>query len=154
VDLGQVAGTARKAKYRKRFRKSAGVFEKKVGRAVDGWFDNAFVGVDYPRGGFANAFDTFTGPAAADAHHQKNLMTNYGLRHKISGVTVTQRHVWIDVLAPGGVIAGATARFKLGFTTTGDTKRKVKVSGRLFLSRTSSGKWRVFGFDVTKGGAR
>lgn len=153
ISIGQVAGTAIKQKYRKRFRADAQVFEKRVGQAVDGWFDNAFVGVSYPRSSFAHAFDTFTPGAAADARGQKQLMTNIGLSHKISGVTVTRRDVSVDVLAPGGVIAGATARFRLAFTTTGHAKKKVTVGGRLFLSRSSHGAWRIFGFDVAKGGA-
>jgi hypothetical protein len=44
-----------------------------------------------------------------------------------------------------------TARIKLGFTTTGHKKRKVTVTGRLFLTRNPRGHWRIFGYDVSKG---
>lgn len=151
VTIGKVAGIGRKNTYRKRFRPSVRPLEKRVGRAVDAWFDGAYVGVGYPRSSFSDAFASFTPAAAADAQAQKRLMTNWTLRNKISGVDVTARRVYLDVLAPGGVIAGATARVRLAFTTSGRTDEKVTVTGRLFLTRNSHGAWRVFGFDIAKG---
>lgn len=151
VTIGEVAGIGGTAKYRKRFRGSVHALEQRVGRVVDSWFDGAYVGGSYPRSGFADAFASFTPRAAADARHQRTLMTNWALRKKVSGVEATERRVRIDVLAPGGVIAGATARVRLAFTTSGRAERKVTVSGRLFLTRSSGGAWRVFGFDVAKG---
>jgi hypothetical protein len=79
-------------------------------------------------------------------------MTNWSLRHRISGVQVAKRTITVDVLAPHGRPAGATARVVLVFTTTGHTSQRVVVRGRLFLSPDPHGTWRVFGYDVTKGG--
>jgi len=150
VTIGKVSGTIRKP-YRKKFRKHRKALETKVGRAVDGWFDGAFVGLGYPTGSFPQAFDSFTNRAAADARRQKTLMTNWKWRHDIDGVTVTQRKVALDVLAPHGTAAGVTARVRLKFTTTGHKKKRVTVTGRLFLSKNPNGHWRIFGYDVSKG---
>jgi hypothetical protein len=150
VSLGEVAGTIRKP-FRKTFKKHEKALETAVRTAVDGWFDGAFVGVSYPADSFPQAFDTFTGPAAADARRQKTLMTNWKWRKEIDGVTVTQRKVTLDVLAPKGHPAGVTARVRLKFTTTGDKKKKVTVTGRLFLTRDPQGDWQIFGYDVSKG---
>jgi hypothetical protein len=118
---------------------------------VDGWFDGGFLAVGYPTDTFPHAFDTFTAQAAADARRQKQLMTNWKWRHDIDGVATTQRKVTLDVLAPKGRAKGVTARVKLRFTTTGDKKKKVTVTGRLFLARNHQGNWRIFGYDVSKG---
>jgi hypothetical protein len=150
VKLGNVSGTIRKP-FRKTFRKHRKALETHVRKAVDGWFDGAFVGVGYPTGRFPHAFDTFTGRAAADAHQQKRLMTNWKWRHHIDGVTTTQRKVTLDVLAPHGRAAGVTARVRLAFKTTGHKKKKVTVTGRLFLARSPKGHWKIFGYDVSKG---
>ena len=44
-----------------------------------------------------------------------------------------------------------TARVLLRFETSGQAQKKVTVTGRLFLTRSSGGAWQVFGFDVAKG---
>jgi hypothetical protein len=150
VTLGKVSGTIRKP-YRKAFRKHRKPLETQIRTAVDGWFDGGFLGVGYPADSFPRAFDTFTGRAAADARRQKRLMTNWKWRHDIDGVTTTKRKVTLDVFAPKGRPAGVTARIKLGFTTTGHKKKKVTVTGRLFLTRNPRGHWRIFGYDVSKG---
>jgi hypothetical protein len=122
-----------------------------VGKAVDQWLDGAFVGVGYPRRTFPSAFRSFTSSAARDAGRQRRLMTNWDLRTKIDGVVVKRRTVSVDVLAPRGRPAGATARVHLAFATTGHVQQKVTVTGRLFLIPDGNGSWRVFGYDVAKG---
>jgi hypothetical protein len=77
-------------------------------------------------------------------------MTNWDLRQKINGVEVETNKVTIDVMAPKGRPAGATARVRLVFSTTGDTEERVTVRGRLLLT-PAHGKWRIFGYDVSKG---
>jgi hypothetical protein len=150
VAIGKVSGNIKK-KYRKRFHKHALALESHVRTAVDGWFDGAFVGLGYPARRFPQAFDTFTHQAAADARRQKRLMTNWKWRRHIDGVTVLKRKVTLDVLAPHGKAAGVTARVRLEFKTTGQKKKKVTVTGRLFLARNHLGKWQIFGYDVAKG---
>jgi hypothetical protein len=153
VMLGKVAGNLHQPN-RRVFQKHRKQTLKRVGAAVDTWIDGGFVGVGYPRDGFGSAFRDFTAPARHDAAKQKRLMTNWDLRKKIDGVEVHKRKVTVDVFAPHGRPAGATARVALVFTTTGDTHQRVEIHGRLFLSPDDRGTWRVFGYDVTKGGAR
>lgn len=150
VTIGTVAGTIRKP-FRKNFAQHSPHLRKHVGAAVDSWLDGGFVGVDYPRDSFPTAFASFTSAAKHDARGQQRLMTNWKLRHDIDGVTVKHRTVTLDVLAPRGRPAGVTARVSLVFTTTGDAKKRVSVSGRLFLAPDPHGDWRIFGYDVAKG---
>lgn len=124
--------------------------QRQVGDVVDRWFDAAYVRGRYPRNDFHDAFPGFTVRARAQAHHDKALMTNQPLARRIDGVRATQRLVWIDVLPAGGRAAGATARFRLEYTTTGKVEKSVAVRGRLFLTPGPDG-WKVFGYDVAKG---
>lgn len=153
VVLGKVAGTIRK-KNRKVFSQHRNHLLKRVGRAVDTWIDGGFVGVHYPRHSFGTAFASFTREAKRDARRQQDLMTNRDLRKRIDGVLVKKRRVTVDVLAPHGRPAGATARVDLVFKTTGDAERTVTVSGRLFLIPADHQEWRIFGYDVSKGAKR
>lgn len=150
VLLGKVAGTIKKKNWKTFMADHRKVMLAQVGQAVDSWIDGGYVGVDYPRDSFGSAFDAFTKPAKRDADRQKQLMTNWDLRKKIDGVEVKKRTVTVDVMAPRGRPAGVTARVDLVFTTTGDTQERVTVRGRLFLS-PGHGKWRIFGYDVSRG---
>jgi hypothetical protein len=150
VTVGTVAGTIRKP-FRKTFAQRRPHLTTQVGAAVDSWLDGGFVGVDYPRDDFPTAFASFTDAAKRDARRDQGLMTNRSLRHDIDGVTVRHRTVTLDVLAPRGRPAGVTARVRLVFATTGDTRQRVSVTGRLFLSQDRHGDWRIFGYDVAKG---
>jgi hypothetical protein len=140
--LGKVSGQLPKAKRSK--------VRTQVAHAVDAWFDAAYVGGDYPRNDFANAWPGFTTGAKADAHGDKSLMSNQDIGTEISSVAATARKVTVDVLAVKGHPQGATARFVLRFRTDGDVQRKIEVRGRLFLTPGPDG-WRIFGYDVTKG---
>lgn len=150
ITLGKVAGDVQKPN-KKVFKKHRKQVLTKVGKAVDAWIDGGFVGVSYPRDDFGSAFSAFTKPAAADARRQQGLTTNWPLRRKIDGVAVKKRAVAVDVLAPHGRPAGATARVTLVFTTTGDVEKRVSVHARLFLSPDDHGTWQIFGYDVAKG---
>ncbi len=150
VVLGKVAGTIKKKNWKAFMKDHRKPMLQQVGEAVDSWIDGGFVGVDYPRDSFDSAFRSFTPPAKRDAERQQRLMTNWDLRKKIDGVDVTRRTVTVDVLAPRGRPAGATAHVDLVFTTGGDTTDRVTVRGRLFLS-PGHGRWRIFGYDVSRG---
>jgi len=150
VLLGKVAGTIKRKNWKEFMKHHRRPMLKQVGKAVDSWIDGGFVGVDYPRDSFGTAFDAFTKPAKHDAKHEQDLMTNWDLRKDIDGVDVKRRKVTVDVMAPRGRPAGATARVNLVFTTTGGTRERVTVRGRLFLS-PGHGKWHIFGYDVSKG---
>jgi hypothetical protein len=142
--LGKVTGKLPKAKRSK--------VRRQVARAVDAWFDAAYVAGDYPRNDFAASWPGFTTGAKVDAKADKALMSNQDIGAQIDAVEATTRKVSIDLLAVRGHAAGATARVVLRFRTDGEVRRKVEVRGRLFLTPTPDG-WRIFGYDVTKGRA-
>jgi hypothetical protein len=144
VTFGELTGTLTKGQ-RPQFRKA-------VTGVVDGWLDAAYVSGDYPRHDFHDAFPRFTTGARADAHRDRALMSNQDIGKRIEGVRATRRRLWIDALVAGHQPAGVTARFVLGFRTTGKVERRIEVRGRLFLTRNHG--WRVFGYDVTKGTVR
>jgi hypothetical protein len=121
-----------------------------VQSVVDGWLDAAYVGGDYPRTDFADAWPGFTRGAQADAKGDADLMSNQDLGADVDGVEPVGRALRIDVLAVKRKPVGVTAHVILKFDTTGGTEERVKVAGRLYLTREGPG-WQVFGYDVTKG---
>jgi hypothetical protein len=123
-----------------------------VGDVVDGWIDAAYVGGDYPRRDFSDVWPGFTAGAQQEAHHDRALMSNEDVGDRIDGVELHKSTVKLDVLAVKQHPVGVTARVFIGFRTTGDVEREVRVKGRLFVTHTDRG-WRVFGYDVTKGDA-
>jgi hypothetical protein len=142
VMLGEVTGKLPKGKRSKA--------RRQVGRVVDGWFEAAYVGGDYPRNDFADSWPGFTTGAKDDARGDKALMSNQGIGSRVDAVEVRTRKVTVDVLAVRGRASGATARFVLRFSTEGGVQRRIEVRGRLFLTPGADG-WRVFGYDVAKG---
>lgn len=117
---------------------------------VDGWTQAAYLGGEYPRRDFSDAWPGFTAGAREDAHGDRALTSNEDIGDRIDGVDPHKSVVKIDVLAVRQRPVGVTARVYLGFATTGDVESQVRVKARLFLTRTDEG-WQVFGYDVTKG---
>lgn len=120
-----------------------------VGQVVDAWFEAAYLGGEYPRSDFDDSFPGFTAAAADLARQDREITTNRSIGRRIEGVTATQREVSVDALAVRGKPVGATARFVLAFTTSGDLTRNVVVRGRLLLTPGTDGGWQVFGYDVS-----
>jgi hypothetical protein len=120
-----------------------------VGAAVDRWFEAAYLGGGYPRTAVGDAWPGFTAGAVRLARRQRNLTSNALLSDRIDGVTAVRKLVRVDVLSPRRRPAGATARFRLVYDTSGDATRRVVVGGRLLLTR-ERGRWKVFGFDVNR----
>lgn len=116
---------------------------------VDAWSTKAYGG-DYPRTDFADAFAAFTPDARALALRRTSLLSNAAAGSELQEVTIARRVVRVDVLAPRGRLAGATARIRIVLDLSGPTDRREVVAGRLLLSPTAKG-WRVFGFDVSRG---
>jgi hypothetical protein len=129
-------------------RKQRKLVVKRVAGVVDKWLQAAYVGGDYPRSSFGESFRGFTQGATRLARGDKELMSNADLGDRIDGVTVKRREITVDLLAVGGTARAATARVLLRFNTSG-VERKVRVSGRLYLTK-KHGRWRVFGYDVAK----
>jgi hypothetical protein len=142
VEVGEVVGKLAKRPARKVAADVAGV--------VDRWLNAAYVGGDYPRSKFGDAFPGFTKDAAALARRQRGLMSNQAVGDRVDSVTATRRVVRVDLLAPKGKAAGATAHVNLVIKLAGKVKRTDQIRGRLVLTR-SGDKWRVFGFDIERG---
>jgi hypothetical protein len=142
VEVGEVAGRLGKRPARQ--------VAADVAEVVDRWLDAAYVAGDYPRSKFGDAFRGFTKDAAALAARQRGLMSNQAVGDDVDSVTATRRVVRVDLLAPGGKAAGATAHVKLVIKMTGKVDRTDQVRGSLVLTRSGSG-WRMFGFDVERG---
>jgi hypothetical protein len=123
---------------------------QQVGQVVTGWTEAAYLGGDYPRRDFADSWPGFTAGAQQDARGDRALMSNEDIGDRIDGVVPHRSVVRLDVLAVKKHPVGITAHVFLGFGTTGDLEREVRVKGRLFLTHTDAG-WKVFGYDMTKG---
>jgi hypothetical protein len=120
---------------------------------VQRWFNAAYVGGDYPRKDFTDAFPGFTPGARSQAFRDRKLMSNRAISDRIEGVTPKTSRIWVDMLAVRSRPVAVTARFLLAFRTRGDLEHRVKVRGRLLLSRSDKG-WRIFGYDVAKNGVK
>src|SRR5215212_2829366 len=135
--MGQVVGRLPKND-RKRLSES-------ITPVVQRWFNAAYVGGDYPRNDFRDAFPGFTPGARTEARHDLELMSNDSIGSRISGVTPKASEIALDVLAVHKKAVAVTARFRLAFKTQGDFDRRVGVRGRLLLTRAKPG-WRIFAY--------
>jgi outer membrane murein-binding lipoprotein Lpp len=142
ADLGKVSGRLKP--------KAAENVVAQVAPVVDGWFEAAVLSGDYPRKDFAQAFPGFTKGAADDAKQDAALMTNKEIGGDIDSVSARIKKVDVDLLAADRKAAGATARFTLVFETAGNYAKQVRVKGQLFLTKGDDGKWRVFGYKVSR----
>jgi hypothetical protein len=126
--------------------------KEKVAAVVDDWFDAAYVGGDWPRSDFGNAYPHFSTRAARDAENDAGLMSNERIADRLESVEATKRRLRIDVLAVQQKAVGVTARFVLTMKLTGKVNRAERVAGGLFLTK-QDGEWKVFGYDVQRGNA-
>lgn len=122
---------------------------KQVTAVVDGWLDAAYVGGDWPRTNFGPALRPFTKGARAQARRDIDLLSNRAIGSKVDGVEVTRRAIVLDAVGVRGRAQGVTARFVLGFRTSGDVRRAETVQGRLFLVPAGA-QWRIFGYDIVR----
>ena len=128
------------------------VLADNVAKVVTAYFDDAYLGGEYPRESFGDAFATFTSGAAREADADRDLLTNRVLGPTTEAVEVERRTAYLSVLAPYDVAAGVTARVHLRFRAErGDRlAKRVDVKGRLMLTRAESGGWKIFGYDLIK----
>jgi len=130
--------------------KSKPALEANVGKAISAYVDGAFLAGDYPRSDFGDAFGAFTSGAAGDARRDADLLTNRELGPSTESVRATRRTAYLSVLAPYKVAAGVTAKVDLVFVVDrGDeTAQRVRLAGRLLLTRNKSNGWSIFGYDL------
>jgi len=128
------------------------VLADKVGSVVTRYFEDAFLGGDYPRSDFGDAFATFTAGARARAARDKALLTNIRLGPTTEHVVARRQTAYLSVLSPYRVAAGVTAKVKLRYLTVrGDERdQRVRVQGRLLLTRDGAGGWLIFGYDLSR----
>jgi hypothetical protein len=126
--------------------------ERQVSRVVEKYFDDAFLGGEYPRGDFSGALETFSDGAAQRGGADRALLTNKAIGTTTEAVVPRAKRVRLDVLVPRGAIVGMTARFRLVFVqeATAGADQRVTVAGRLLMNRKRSGRWQIFGYDVTR----
>lgn len=132
--------------------KARPALEAKVRRTVSGYLDDAFLGGTYPRSDFGDAFATFTPGAARRARGDLRLLTNATLGPTTQSVRAVRRTAYLSVLAPGTVVAGVSARVDVAMRVDRGERpaRRVRLTGRLLLTRDDSGGWSVFGYDLAR----
>ena len=130
--------------------RSRPALEANVGKAISAYVDGAFLAGDYPRSDFGAAYRAFTSGAAGDARRDADLLTNRELGPSTESVRATRRTAYLSVLAPYKVAAGVTAKVDLVFVVDrGDaTAQRVRLAGRLLLTRNKSNGWSIFGYDL------
>lgn len=145
VRVGRTAGT----KLRKRQVKAV---EQQVSRVLSDYFDAAYLAGSYPRAGHPGAFTVFTPGVRPSARRDSDLLTNATVARRIQGVVPRRKEARLDLLVPHRSVSGVTARIRLVFRTETAQGRgqRVVVTGRLLLSRSSNGPWRIFGYDVRR----
>jgi hypothetical protein len=124
-----------------------------VSRTLTSYVDAAFLGGRYPRSDFSGSLrSSFTAGAARRASGDLTLLTNRSLGSSTRSVRATRRTAYLSVLAPRGEPVGVTAASDLAFVVDrGDRgTRRVRLRGRLLLTPVQPGRWRVFGYDLTR----
>ncbi len=121
----------------------------RVQQVFDQWVEAAYLGEEWPRTDFAGAFAGFTDHARARARRDAALLSNQAVGARVDGVEPLGRLLRVDVVAARGRAAGATARFRLRFRTSGEAAGTTVVRGRLFLT-PAEGTWQIFGYDVSR----
>ena len=123
-----------------------------IGRTVDAYLHDAFLGGSYPRSDFGDAFGSFTKGAASRARHDVDLLTNRSYGASTTAVRATHRTAYLSVLAPNKVAAGVTARVDLVMQVDrGDRpSQRVRLTGRLLLTRDAHNHWVIFGYDLAR----
>lgn len=110
----------------------------------------AYLAGDYPRADFRDSYPGFTGGAAKLARKDRALLTNQPIGERIDEVTPTRITVKVDLLAVNKHAVASTAHVELAFRTAGRVEKRVRVQGRLLLTK-KDGRWKIFAYDLSKG---
>ncbi len=119
-----------------------------VSEVVSDYLAWAYLG-DYPRTDWSSAPPGFSALAARgyqrDARRLPGL-TNQALGATVESVVPTDESIQVDVFAPKGELSGATAHYRLRFTTeSASGSAALTAQGRLVLSPVGTG-WQVVGY--------
>lgn len=143
VEVVSVAGRKmKKAKVR--------IIEHQIGKLVSDYFDAAFLAGDYPRTRFSD-FPAFSKEAAQLAGRDRAQVTNQGLGASTEQVVPKRKWARLSVLRPNKIVVGVTAGVRLVFVAVRPgVDQMVTVSGRLMVARAKSGRWQIFGYDLSR----
>ena len=127
-----------------------------VRAALARYLDAAFLSGPYPRSDFAGSFGSFTPGAARRARGDVALLTDRRFGATTQAVRATRRTAYLSVLAPRGKVSGVTAAVDLVLLVDRGQRpaQRSHLTGRLLLTRTGSGPWRIFGYDVARSDVR
>lgn len=114
------------------------------------FLDAAYLAGDYPRADFRDAYPGFTRGAAKLARKDRALLTNQPIGDRIDDVTPTGITVEVDLLAVNKHAVASTAHVELAFRTAGKVQQRVRVQGRLLMTK-KDGRWKIFAYDLSKG---
>ena len=131
-------------------RKDRARVERAIADRAVRFLNAAYLAGDYPRGDFRDAYPGFTGGAAQAARHDRALLTNQPIGQRIEKVTPTAIGVKVDLLAVNKHAVASTAHVELAFRTSGKVQKRVRVQGRLLLTK-KDGRWKIFAYDLSKG---
>lgn len=123
----------------------------RIARLVGSYVDGAFLG-DFPRTSYAGAWDGFTRAAKRRARADRGILTHADRGARIAAVHPVRQEVRVQALAPQGRIVGGTARVRLVLrvTHTDDTVQRVRIAGRLLLTRGPDRRLKIFGYDLRR----
>ncbi len=141
VSIGQLGGGVRKSRSRQ--------LERALTRPLDSWIKGGFLGGDYPRHGFSDAFTAWTPSAARLARRDSDVTTNAALGGDLVDVVADHQRAKLFVFAIDGRTGGATANVSLRLTGERADGRPLHlvVSGQLYLTRHKE-TWSIFGYDL------
>ena len=143
--LGRMTGALPRADRRR--------VEELVSRVAVRWLTAAYVGGNYPRRSFDDAFPGFTPGTRTAARRDLGVLTNARIGRRVDDVVPSRVEVEVDLLAVDRTPVAATAHLLTTFETTGRLEQRARVTGRLMLTRRD-GQWKVFAYHVNKGERR
>lgn len=123
-----------------------------IGKAIDAYFDAAYLGGTYPRSDFSDALSQLPANLAQQAAGDIGLLTNATLGPTTERVEAKTKTAYLSVLAPKKVAAGVSARVELVYVDERGAKpaQEVTVSGRLMLTRVHGSRWQIFGYSLAR----
>lgn len=127
------------------------VATRRVSDTVGDYLDGAFLG-EFPRTTYAGAWTHFTPAAKRRARNDLGVLTHADRGARIASVVPLQQQVRVHALAPRRKLLGATARVRLVLRVAhaDGTVQRVRIAGRLLLTRAPDRSFRIFGYDLRR----
>jgi hypothetical protein len=125
--------------------------EQRAAKVIGSYLGAAYLGGEYPRRQFPDAFAYFTPGAAVQARRDRALLTNAGAGALTESVLTRTARARLDVLVYNNRVVGMTARLFVEFVQDriDAPDVRVRVRGRLMLQRAGRS-YRIFGYDINR----